>query len=118
MNTTELTAGSGAATATAGPQTASRDKLLSDLRTLFADADEYLRASSGLAGAAYEAARGRFETSLAKLKTNLADKRQAVVNLAETAARTTDDYVRENPWRSIAIGAGAGLMAGLLIGRR
>ncbi|MCZ7654646.1 MAG: hypothetical protein M5R42_10755 [Rhodocyclaceae bacterium] len=33
-------------------------------------------------------------------------------------ARATDDYVHDNPWRSIGIAAGIGLVIGLLIGRR
>ena len=33
------------------------------------------------------------------------------------AARATDGYVRDNPWTAIGIGAGLGLLAGLLISR-
>jgi ElaB/YqjD/DUF883 family membrane-anchored ribosome-binding protein len=36
---------------------------------------------------------------------------------ARTAARTTDDYVRDNPWRAVGIAAGVGFLLGL-IGRR
>ena len=34
------------------------------------------------------------------------------------AGRAADDYVHDNPWRSIGIAAGFGLVVGLLIGRR
>ena len=42
------------------------------------------------------------------------------VLLAKTkaAARATDEYVHESPWTAIGIAAGAGLLIGLLIGRR
>jgi ElaB/YqjD/DUF883 family membrane-anchored ribosome-binding protein len=34
------------------------------------------------------------------------------------AVKVTDDYVHENPWRSIGIGAAAGLLIGFLAARR
>jgi ElaB/YqjD/DUF883 family membrane-anchored ribosome-binding protein len=36
----------------------------------------------------------------------------------KAAARTTNTYVRENPWPSIGMAAGAALIVGLLINRR
>jgi ElaB/YqjD/DUF883 family membrane-anchored ribosome-binding protein len=33
-------------------------------------------------------------------------------------ARATNDYVNENPWRAIAIGAGIGLLLGIVVSRR
>jgi ElaB/YqjD/DUF883 family membrane-anchored ribosome-binding protein len=37
---------------------------------------------------------------------------------ARQAARYTDTYVRDNPWRAIGIGAAAGLLIGYLVSRR
>jgi ElaB/YqjD/DUF883 family membrane-anchored ribosome-binding protein len=48
----------------------------------------------------------------------LEDAEAAIRDKAREAARATDDYVHENPWRSIGVAAGAGLLVGLLIGRR
>lgn len=118
MNTSELTAGNGSPSASRQSRAPDRDKLLSDLKIVVADVDAYLRASAGLAGEAYEAARARLETSLTALKTDLVEKKRTVVGMTESAARAADDYVRTNPWQSIAVVAGAGLVAGLLIGRR
>ena len=33
-------------------------------------------------------------------------------------ATTTDTYVKENPWRSIAVAAGVGLLVGVILGRK
>ena len=37
---------------------------------------------------------------------------------AKAAAKATDGYVHENPWKSVGIAAGVGLLLGMLIGRR
>jgi len=48
----------------------------------------------------------------------LAEAQEVVVDKAKAAARATDDYVHANPWRSVGIAAGAGLVIGMLISRR
>jgi ElaB/YqjD/DUF883 family membrane-anchored ribosome-binding protein len=40
-----------------------------------------------------------------------------VVARAKQAAKATDDYVHENPWKAVGIGAGVGLIVGMLISR-
>jgi ElaB/YqjD/DUF883 family membrane-anchored ribosome-binding protein len=42
----------------------------------------------------------------------------AVVAQTKAAAQATDQYVHENPWPSIGIAAVAGLVVGVLLGRR
>ena len=37
---------------------------------------------------------------------------------AKQAARYTDEYVHENPWRAVGVAAGIGLLLGLVLGRR
>ena len=118
MNTVELTASNNETIGTSEAKAASRDKLLSDLRALVADSDEYLRTTVGQASEASAAARGKLVASLSAAKAELAETRQGMADKARATAKRTDDYVRQNPWRSIAIIAGAGLIAGLLVGRR
>ena len=42
----------------------------------------------------------------------------AVVAKTKVAAKATDEFVHENPWRSIAIGATVGLLLGVAISRK
>jgi ElaB/YqjD/DUF883 family membrane-anchored ribosome-binding protein len=42
----------------------------------------------------------------------------AVVTRTREAAETTDEYVRENPWKVIGIAAGLGFVLGLLMAPR
>ncbi len=50
-----------------------------------------------------------------------ADKAQtlqdAVVERSKAAAQATDDYVHDNPWKSIGLAAAVGLAIGLLVNR-
>jgi ElaB/YqjD/DUF883 family membrane-anchored ribosome-binding protein len=62
--------------------------------------------------------RDRVQASLARARAGLADAQDAAISRAKAAGRAADDYVHDNPWRSIGIAAGFGLLIGLLIGRR
>jgi ElaB/YqjD/DUF883 family membrane-anchored ribosome-binding protein len=42
---------------------------------------------------------------------------QAVVKGKELA-HTADVYVKDNPWRTVAVAAGAGLLLGVILGRK
>jgi ElaB/YqjD/DUF883 family membrane-anchored ribosome-binding protein len=44
-------------------------------------------------------------------------KDQAMVKGKELA-QTADVYVKDNPWRTVAVAAGVGLLAGVLLGRK
>jgi len=41
---------------------------------------------------------------------------ERVGETARDVSRSTDEYVHENPWKSIAIAAAAALLLGLIIG--
>ena len=51
-------------------------------------------------------------------KVRLADASTRVRGAATDAARATDTYVHDNPWKSVATGAAIGVIVGLLIARR
>lgn len=97
---------------------ATKDKLVSDFKAVVADTEELLKLTAGQAGDKVADVRGRLTEKLSAAKYKLQDLEAAVVQKTKAAARATDDYVHENPWRSIGIAAGAGLVVGLLIGRR
>jgi ElaB/YqjD/DUF883 family membrane-anchored ribosome-binding protein len=96
----------------------SKDKLVADLKVVVADAEELLRATASQAGEKVSAARTRIEASLAAAKVKLDDAERAALEKAKEAAKATDEYVHEHPWKAVGIAAAAGLLLGLLIGRR
>lgn len=99
------------------PQT-TKDKLVTDFRLVVADAEELLKMTANQAGDRMAEVRARVQDHLHGAKQKLAEAESALRDKTREAARATDDYVHENPWRSISIAAGVGLVIGLLIGRR
>jgi ElaB/YqjD/DUF883 family membrane-anchored ribosome-binding protein len=51
-------------------------------------------------------------------KSMLRDLPDEAVERATTAARNTDDYVREKPWQAIGVVAAVALLVGILVSRR
>jgi ElaB/YqjD/DUF883 family membrane-anchored ribosome-binding protein len=95
-----------------------KDKLVADFKVVVADAEELLRATAGQAGEKAAEMRARLQDRLNTAKINLAEAQAVVVDRAKQVGRATDDYVHDNPWRSVGVAAGIGFIVGLLIGRR
>ena len=63
-------------------------------------------------------ARMRLREKLRDARYRLEDLEAAAVERTRAAARATDDYVHEHPWRAVAVAAGLGFVVGLLVNRR
>ena len=96
----------------------SKQKLVSDMRVVVSDAEEILRATAGVAGEKMVDLRERIAERLRDAKLRLADAEAALVDKTKAAARATDDYVHDNPWKSVGVAAGVGFLLGLLVNRR
>jgi len=95
-----------------------RDKLIDSLKHLIKDAEDLLKNTGQQADSGYQSARARFESTLQNAKSGLDAAQEKVAARAKGAAETTDRYVQENPWQAMGIGAIAGILVGLLIGRK
>ena len=93
----------------------SRAKLISDVNAVLAEG--YLAASVGQAGEKYPAARMKLEKTLDSARAQVAAGQRALAEKTRAAARATDGYVHDKPLESIAMGASAGLLLGLLVAR-
>jgi len=96
----------------------SKDKLVSDLKVVVADAEELLKLTAGQAGEKLTDVRSRLGDRLAVAKERIADAEAALVDRSKKAARATDDYVHDHPWQSVGVAAGVAFLLGLLAGRR
>jgi ElaB/YqjD/DUF883 family membrane-anchored ribosome-binding protein len=98
--------------------TVHKDKLMSDLRVVIADAEELLRMTADQAGESAADLRGRLLIRMHQAKADLAQMQHAAIAKVRDAGHATDEFVHENPWKSIGVAAGIGMVVGLLIGRR
>jgi ElaB/YqjD/DUF883 family membrane-anchored ribosome-binding protein len=95
-----------------------KDKLISDVKLVLADTEELLRATAGQTGEKIAEIRAKTQDRVAAAKIKMAEAETAVVDKAKQVGRAADDYVHDNPWRSVGVAAGFGFIVGLLIGRR
>ena len=98
--------------------TAQKNRLMTDLRAVIADAEDLLRSTAGEVSDSAIEARSRITLRLQQAKDNLLQLQEAALVRARAAGHAADDYVRENPWTAVGTAAGIGLVVGLLIGRR
>jgi len=96
----------------------SKEKLVADLKVVVADAEELLRMTASQAGDKVTELRHKVQDHLDSARASLTEAQAAAVDKAKQVGYAADDYVHENPWRSVGIAAGVGLLVGLLIGRR
>ncbi len=95
-----------------------RRRLAEDLKLVVRDTENILRHKVQDAGQGYTEARDRLERTLHDAKAQLTALESDVWDRANSAARGADNYVRGHTWESIGIGAGVGLLLGLVIGRK
>lgn len=96
----------------------SKEKLINDLHQGIADSEEMLKLTADEVGAGAAQLRDRVRDRMEKAKAELRHLQEVTVAKAKAAGHATDEYVHENPWKSIGIAAGVGLVVGLLISRR
>lgn len=95
-----------------------KDQLINEFKTVVADAEALIKATANTGDAQLAELRAKAEESLRIAKAKMIDIQTEVVARTKAAARATDDYVHENPWRSIGFAASLGVVVGLLISRR
>lgn len=98
--------------------TSTRDKLMDDLRSVISDAESWLKSGSLLTGEDLAAAKEKFEATIRNAKEDLVRFEETVVTKTKEAAKATDEYVHENPWKAVGLGAAVGVVIGMLIARK
>lgn len=97
---------------------ATREKLVEELQELLTDVDKLFRQAAAAGGEEAQHLRQRAEGVLAQAADRFAAMEKDLLRRGREAAHATDDWVHENPWTSIGIGAGIGVLVGMLIARR
>ncbi len=90
-------------------------ELLNDLQSLVSEAEKMMSESlSEHTADAVSAMRTRYDAAQERVSEMYDGARKRVV----AGAKCTDEAIRENPYQSLAIAGGVGLLVGLLLARR
>lgn len=95
-----------------------KEQLIDDFKVVVADAEALLKATANQGGEKLAEVRAKAEESLRVVKARMAEVQAALLVKTKEAAKATDIYVHENPWKAVGVAAAVGLVIGLLIGRR
>lgn len=96
----------------------SQEKLVSDIKSVIADAEEILGATADQAGEGIATLRARVQHRLHDARVRLVAAEALLVEKSKAAAKATDAYVHESPWQAVGIGAGVAFLLGFILGRR
>jgi ElaB/YqjD/DUF883 family membrane-anchored ribosome-binding protein len=89
-----------------------------DVKTLVKDAQALFAAAASLTGEKAEEVRARGMRALDGALAKAQEAQATAIVKGKEVAASTDAYVKENPWRSIAAAAGIGLLVGVILGRK
>jgi ElaB/YqjD/DUF883 family membrane-anchored ribosome-binding protein len=95
-----------------------KEQLIADFKTVVADAEALLKATANQGGDELAEVRAKAEESLRVVKARMSESQAALLVKTKEAAKATDVYVHENPWKAVGVAAGVGLVVGLLSARR
>lgn len=94
------------------------EQLLEDVRQVLANTEDLVSATAEQSGDKARELRQKISANLKLAKGRVLEVEKAIAGKARAAAKVTDQYVHDNPWKAIGVATGAGLLLGLLISRR
>lgn len=94
------------------------DDLRAELKTLADTLEEVLNSSADKSKEEMGKLRSKAESALKESRARLGETSEAILRQTRETATRADDYVRENPWTGVGIGAAVGLVLGVLLSRR
>lgn len=96
----------------------SKDKLVSDIKLVIADAEQLSRETAGTLSGKAKEVRERLETRIAEARTQLHELEGVVKDKAIEGAKETDRVIREHPYESLGVAFGVGILLGALLSRK
>jgi ElaB/YqjD/DUF883 family membrane-anchored ribosome-binding protein len=89
-----------------------------DLRSLLRDAQDLFREATSSTGMKADDLRERGLALLDNAMVKAQDLQSVALDTSKEVVDTADSYVKDNPWRAVAISAGVGVLLGMMITRR
>jgi ElaB/YqjD/DUF883 family membrane-anchored ribosome-binding protein len=91
------------------------EDLYQHLQAIIRDTEALMQATASFAGDKAEQARAKAGDSLRAAKERIGNVQDDMTERAQDYLRQGQQYVRDNPWQSIGVAAGIGLLVGALL---
>ncbi|MBC7499716.1 MAG: DUF883 domain-containing protein [Herminiimonas sp.] len=89
-----------------------------DMKTLVKDAQALFREATSVSGVKADELRDRGLQLLDAAVVRAQELQASAIETGKEVAVNADEFVKENPWRAVAISAGIGLLVGVVISRK
>ena len=94
------------------------ENLRAELKSLADTLEEVLNSSADKSKEEVSKLRSKAEQALKESRYRLGEPGDALAKQTREAAARADEYVRDNPWTGVGIGAAVGVVLGVLLTRR
>ena len=94
------------------------ENLRAELKSLADTLEEVLNSSADKSKEEVSKLRSKAEQALKESRYRLGETGDALAKQTREAAARADEYVRDNPWTGVGIGAAVGVVLGVLLTRR
>ena len=94
------------------------EELRAELKSLADTLESVLNTAESKSKEEVDSLKKKAQAALENPRTRLAEGKEQVVQQTKEIAGKADNYVRENPWTSVGIGAAVGVVLGVLLARR
>jgi ElaB/YqjD/DUF883 family membrane-anchored ribosome-binding protein len=92
--------------------------LIEESQDILRETEQLIAQAVDATGEEAKALQARIVRALERAKLSLGEAEKAALAKASAAAKATDSYVRDNPWKAVGLGAAIGVVVGMLIARR
>lgn len=89
-----------------------------EFHNFVADIEDLITKTTSLTGKDLEDAKAQLNERIATARTYLDDVSDSLLQRARKSATVTNNYVHEQPWAAVGIGAAVGVAIGFLLGNR
>lgn len=94
------------------------EELRAELKSLADTLESVLNTAESKSKEEVDSLKKKAQAALENSRTRLAEGKEQVVQQTKEIAGKADNYVRENPWTGVGIGAAVGVVLGILLARR
>lgn len=95
-----------------------QEALVSELKNAVSEAEAMLKDVAGKSDAEAELIKDKVNDVLQRATASFNELEQNVRAHSREAIQKTESYVQENPWQTMALSGLAGLLLGIIVGRR